>query len=289
MYSRPLALCSACRPRPPLPGNLRFVLLLHPHSRLTPHRDSISRKEKSVKVSALSHFWGRSAPLRGGGCLAPRAGSLSTALLSLLNLARTENKPNKAPSSERPFLNPSPRCRDSRRNARGLRPSRVSCGYMQTKDARAPTKTTSISRNLSRSVTNFVDIKEPTGDPFDGGASIFSSTVNLANTVLGPGMLALPRSIALAGLVPGVLLVIANAALHVMTNIYLSDACETVVEKGLPRDATIRKISDAASGSFYLIFDTAIVLFAFGVCTSYVMARAMRTALALAASLLQHA
>ena len=90
---------------------------------------------------------------------------------------------------------------------------------------------------LSERITSFLDIEKPSGP--EGSASIFSSAVNLANTVLGTGILALPRSLSFAGFVPGFALIVGSALVNTLTNVYISDAA---ISCGWP--ASFRKLSD---------------------------------------------
>ncbi|EOD14111.1 hypothetical protein EMIHUDRAFT_212114 [Emiliania huxleyi CCMP1516] len=96
---------------------------------------------------------------------------------------------------------------------------------------------------LSERITSFLDIEKPSGP--EGSASIFSSAVNLANTVLGTGILALPRSLSFAGFVPGFALIVGSALVNTLTNVYISDAA---ISCGWP--ASFRKLSDKVGDTF---------------------------------------
>jgi len=86
----------------------------------------------------------------------------------------------------------------------------------------------------------------------------------MANTVLGAGLLAVPRCISFAGIVPGVLLVVFSAACAIITNVFISDAAEAV-----GGSASFRRLSDAALPRLSLAVDGAVVVAAMGVGVTY--------------------
>jgi len=121
---------------------------------------------------------------------------------------------------------------------------------------------------LSERITSFLDIEKPSGP--EGSASIFSSAVNLANTVLGTGILALPRSLSFAGFVPGFALIVGSALVNTLTNVYISDAA---ISCGWP--ASFRKLSDKAGGSFFsVLVDCSCVVSTLGTGISYAIVAA---------------
>jgi len=121
---------------------------------------------------------------------------------------------------------------------------------------------------LSERITSFLDIEKPSGP--EGSASIFSSAVNLANTVLGTGILALPRSLSFAGFVPGFALIVGSALVNTLTNVYISDAA---ISCGWP--ASFRKLSDKAGGSsFSVLVDCSCVVSTLGTGISYAIVAA---------------
>jgi len=115
--------------------------------------------------------------------------------------------------------------------------------------------------------SSFVDVSHPSGE---GGASLFSSILNMANTIMGTGLLALPRCISLAGLVPGLLLIVLSALINVGTNVFLSDAAAV---GGHP--ASFNKLAVAAGGpALALVTDAAVVANALGAGISYAIVAA---------------
>jgi len=120
---------------------------------------------------------------------------------------------------------------------------------------------------LVRMGSSFVDVSHPSGE---GGASLFSSILNMANTIMGTGLLALPRCISLAGLVPGLLLIVLSALINVGTNVFLSDAAAV---GGHP--ASFNKLAVAAGGpALALVTDAAVVANALGAGITYAIVAA---------------
>lgn len=116
--------------------------------------------------------------------------------------------------------------------------------------------------SLVRDATSFFDVTHPSS--VSGGATIFSSAVNMANTILGTGLLAIPRCISFAGLIPGVVLIIFSAMVTIVTNVFISDAAEVV-----GGTASFRRLSDAAMDRLSILINSAIVVTAIGIGISY--------------------
>mmetsp|Transcript_20527 Transcript_20527/g.66681 ORF Transcript_20527/g.66681 Transcript_20527/m.66681 type:complete len:423 (-) Transcript_20527:78-1346(-) len=92
----------------------------------------------------------------------------------------------------------------------------------------------------------------------------------MANTIMGTGLLALPRCISLAGLVPGLLLIVLSALINVGTNVFLSDAAAV---GGHP--ASFNKLAVAAGGpALALVTDAAVVANALGAGITYAIVAA---------------
>ena len=58
-------------------------------------------------------------------------------------------------------------------------------------------------------------------------ATMTSSWVNMTNTVLGTGLLAIPRTLAMAGWVAGIILLAVCAGLSGMTNYFIMESAAT--------------------------------------------------------------
>ena len=100
----------------------------------------------------------------------------------------------------------------------------------------------------------------------NGQASMFSSTVNLANSVLGVGLLALPRAFSQAGIGIGLLLLFYVFALSVTTCHFLTQAAGVV-----GRPCTVRAVSDRAFPLFSLFVDSAVCINNIGASCSYMI------------------
>ena len=99
-----------------------------------------------------------------------------------------------------------------------------------------------------------------------GSASVASSVFNLANTIMGTGMLALPHAFATAGLASGLALCVVSAAANAFTNHLLTAASHRIEGTSLPAMAE-------AALPFWggLVMDVAILLNGLGVCASYMI------------------
>ena len=98
------------------------------------------------------------------------------------------------------------------------------------------------------------------------GASFASSVSNLANTILGAGMLGLPHAFATAGFLPGTAMLLifggfASLGLHLLA--------EAADRSGRP--ASFYGVAEAAVPGAGLAIDTAIGIKCFGVATSYLI------------------
>ncbi|GAN08829.1 amino acid transporter [Mucor ambiguus] len=98
-------------------------------------------------------------------------------------------------------------------------------------------------------------------------ASPFSCVINLANTILGTGMLAMPSAMASVGILPGILL-IAFSALASGTGLYFLTRCAARTEG---RNASFFAISKLTWPKVAVLFDLAIAIKCFGVAVSYLI------------------
>ncbi|RUS15366.1 transmembrane amino acid transporter protein-domain-containing protein [Endogone sp. FLAS-F59071] len=98
-------------------------------------------------------------------------------------------------------------------------------------------------------------------------AGFFGCTVNLANTILGTGMLAMPSAIASVGLIPGIFVIIYSALASGLGLYFLSRAAART--EG--RHASFFAISKLTWPSLAVLFDAAIAIKCFGVSISYLI------------------
>lgn len=104
------------------------------------------------------------------------------------------------------------------------------------------------------------DVRKP------AGASIRSGIFNLANTILGAGMLGLPYAFAECGLVAGLLLLLTFACLSALGLHLLSAAADLA-----GRPATLYAVAHRALAGSGLAIDVAVAIKCFGVATSYLI------------------
>ena len=102
--------------------------------------------------------------------------------------------------------------------------------------------------------------------PDDGGsATILSSVVNLANVIMGVGILALPLAFSEAGWILGTITMILTAALGILSLHLLGESARLVGAK------TFYAVCEAAIPKFGIVIDVAVVVNSFLVCTSYLI------------------
>ncbi|KAJ1822932.1 hypothetical protein GGH91_001374 [Coemansia sp. RSA 2671] len=104
------------------------------------------------------------------------------------------------------------------------------------------------------------DVTEPTG-------TTLSSTINLANTILGSGMLSMPNAMAALGLVFGSLVIVFSACMSGM-GLYLLSRC---ARRTPGRDSSFFAVSKLTYPKAALFFDAAIAIKCFGVSISYLI------------------
>ncbi|KAL1499840.1 hypothetical protein AB1Y20_012525 [Prymnesium parvum] len=100
----------------------------------------------------------------------------------------------------------------------------------------------------------------------DGKASLFSSCVNLANSVLGTGILALPRAFAHAGFAWGLAFSTLSALLNIATSVFISEVCRRT-----PPPATFTSIAEAARPGYSVLVNLGLILNCVGACCSYMI------------------
>ncbi|KAI8049253.1 transmembrane amino acid transporter protein-domain-containing protein [Syncephalis plumigaleata] len=94
-----------------------------------------------------------------------------------------------------------------------------------------------------------------------------SSTINLANTILGAGMLAMPSAIAATGLVFGSVLILFSACCSGF-GLYLLSRCAAIIRS---RDASFYRVAQHTYPQAATIIDLAIAVKCFGVGVSYLI------------------
>eukprot|EP00966_Prymnesium_polylepis_P242424 5606211-Prymnesium_polylepis.2 len=98
------------------------------------------------------------------------------------------------------------------------------------------------------------------------GATIRSGVLNLANTILGAGMLGLPHAFAQCGVAMGLLMLLCFAFFSAV-GLYLLSAAADIVG----RPASFRAVAEKALPGSGLLIDAAIAIKCFGVATSYLI------------------
>ncbi|KAH9165104.1 transmembrane amino acid transporter protein-domain-containing protein [Lactarius sanguifluus] len=101
----------------------------------------------------------------------------------------------------------------------------------------------------------------------EGRASLTSSVSNLANTVIGSGMLTFPRAFASAGIIPGMLTCLFSGAVGAF-GLYLLSAC---ARKAPHRRASFFTVATLTFPRAAVFFDAAIAIKCFGVSISYLI------------------
>ena len=100
-----------------------------------------------------------------------------------------------------------------------------------------------------------------------GQASWLSSTINLVNTIVGAGVLAMPFAMSHTGIVLGIV-VILWAGATAGFGLYLQARCASYLERG---SASFFALSQITYPNAAVIFDAAIALKCFGVGVSYLI------------------
>ncbi|QKX63489.1 uncharacterized protein TRUGW13939_10660 [Talaromyces rugulosus] len=104
-------------------------------------------------------------------------------------------------------------------------------------------------------------------DVFQGSASWISSVINLVNTIVGAGVLAMPLAIAHMGIVLGVLVVIWSG-IAAGFGLYLQSRCAQYLDRG---SASFFALSQITYPNAAVFFDAAIAIKCFGVGVSYLI------------------
>ena len=124
----------------------------------------------------------------------------------------------------------------------------------------------SVRSTMRQSVGAFMDPRRSSSVTEPGKASVVSSCVNLANAILGVGLLALPRSFSQAGIATGLVMLFGIYAINVLTCHCLTQAAAVV-----GRPATFKTIADRALKGFSLFVDFGVVVTGLGAGCAYML------------------
>ncbi|KAH7081144.1 transmembrane amino acid transporter protein-domain-containing protein [Paraphoma chrysanthemicola] len=100
-----------------------------------------------------------------------------------------------------------------------------------------------------------------------GQATWISSVINLANTILGAGLLAMPSALSKMGIFLGIF-VIMWAGLTAGFGLYLQTRCARYIERG---HVSFANLSQLTYPNLSILFDAAIAVKCFGVAVSYLI------------------
>ncbi|KAJ6257581.1 Vacuolar amino acid transporter [Drechslerella dactyloides] len=109
--------------------------------------------------------------------------------------------------------------------------------------------------------------RKSTSNPYRGEASFSSSVVNLLNTIVGAGVLAMPLAMSHMGMLLGILM-ICFSGLAAGFGLYLQTKCARYVDRGT---ASFFTLSQLTYPSAAVVFDGAIAIKCFGVAISYLI------------------
>ncbi|KKA23356.1 Amino acid transporter [Rasamsonia emersonii CBS 393.64] len=104
-------------------------------------------------------------------------------------------------------------------------------------------------------------------DVFQGQATWMSSVINLVNTIVGAGVLAMPLAFSHMGIVLGIIVVV-WAGLTAGFGLYLQARCAQYLDRG---SASFFALSQLTYPNAAVIFDAAIAIKCFGVGVSYLI------------------
>ncbi|KAI1324570.1 transmembrane amino acid transporter protein-domain-containing protein [Xylariaceae sp. FL0255] len=100
-----------------------------------------------------------------------------------------------------------------------------------------------------------------------GSASIFSSVINLLNTILGAGTLAMPSALSHFGIVLGIIVILWGGFTSAF-GLYLQSKCARYLDRG---SSSFFALSQLTYPNAAVIFDAAIAIKCFGVGVSYMI------------------
>ena len=100
-----------------------------------------------------------------------------------------------------------------------------------------------------------------------GSASWLSSVINLVNTIVGAGVLAMPHALSNMGITLGILIILWSAVMSGF-GLYLQTRCARYLDRGA---ASFFALSQITYPNAAIIFDGAIAIKCFGVAISYLI------------------
>ncbi|KAI1460198.1 transmembrane amino acid transporter protein-domain-containing protein [Annulohypoxylon moriforme] len=127
-----------------------------------------------------------------------------------------------------------------------------------------------ISGEGSASAGDMARQKRARGRPKEGGggqASMISSVVNLLNTIIGAGTLAMPSAMSHFGMVIGVIIILWSGFTSAF-GLYLQSRCARYLDRG---SSSFFALSQMTYPNAAVIFDAAIAIKCFGVGVSYMI------------------
>lgn len=98
------------------------------------------------------------------------------------------------------------------------------------------------------------------------GATSLASWMNLTNTIIGAGVLALPYAVAYSGVVLGVLLIVGSAAMQIFSLHILS-----IYAAKVPSPSSFYSVTQAAVPQLTFLVDASVAIQSFGVGSSYLI------------------
>ncbi|KAK6208100.1 hypothetical protein LQW54_007147 [Pestalotiopsis sp. IQ-011] len=104
-------------------------------------------------------------------------------------------------------------------------------------------------------------------DGHHGQASMVSSVINLLNTIVGAGTLAMPAALSHFGIIPGVIVILWSAFTSAF-GLYLQSRCARYLDRG---SSSFFALSQLTYPNAAVIFDAAIAIKCFGVGVSYMI------------------
>lgn len=100
-----------------------------------------------------------------------------------------------------------------------------------------------------------------------GGASWTSSVINLVNTIVGAGVLAMPHAMSNMGVILGIVIILWSG-LTAGFGLYLQTQCARYLDRGA---ASFFALSQITYPNAAVLFDAAIAIKCFGVGVSYLI------------------
>ncbi|THH05401.1 hypothetical protein EW145_g4823 [Phellinidium pouzarii] len=129
------------------------------------------------------------------------------------------------------------------------------------------TQTETVHSGESSALLGVDAIQKRTPTKPDGAAGLTGSVGNLANTIIGSGMLTFPLAMASAGIIPGMISCILCGSIAVF-GLYLLSRCATYTEH---RRSSFFAVSKLTFPNAAIFFDAAIATKCFGVSISYLI------------------